>query len=319
MKRRKFIQRTSQTILSAGLLGSLSSCSQLLDEEEALSLDTAIPESLFFDISLAEWSLHKTLWSGEMDHLEFPGMARRLFGIGAVEYVNQFFMDKAKDHMYLHEMKTRADDHGVRSLIIMVDMEGSLGMLEEKKRLQAINNHYKWIEAAAYLGCHSIRVNAAGKGDRKAVAMAITDSLGRLCEYAEKDNISVIVENHGGFSSDADWLNNIMQQVNRSNCGTLPDFGNFTVNLFPPIFYDREEGMKKLMPFAKGVSAKSKDFDKNIRNHPADFETMLRIVKDSGFQGHIGIEYEGYKMSEKAGIKATKHLLVQAGSKIQQS
>jgi sugar phosphate isomerase/epimerase len=222
-------------------------------------------------------------------------------------------MDKAEDTPYLTDMKGRADDNGVKSLMIMVDMEGSLATLNEKSRQKAVENHYKWIDAAKFLGCHSVRVNAAGKGERMAVAEAAVKSLSSLCEYGEKEDINVIVENHGGYSSDPMWLVDVIQQVNKSNLGVLPDFGNFMISLWPPRSYDRYEGMKTLMPYAKGVSAKSRDFDHEGQDKTTDFKKMLGIIKNAGFTGYIGIEYEGYKLSGEAGIKATKHLLIQSG------
>lgn len=314
MRRRKFLCSTGKWLAASSLFG-IQSCRDLLKEQDILDQDVAVPPELFFDVSLAEWSLHKNLWSGKLDHLDFCRTAREEFGIGAVEYVNQFFLDKAEDIGYLSEMKARAEDHDVKSLIIMIDMEGSLGGLDEQKRKESIENHYKWIEAAHFLGCHSIRVNAAGKGNRQAVADAVSDSLGRLCEYADNTNVNVIVENHGGYSSDADWLTNVMQQVNHPRCGILPDLGNFTINLFPPIYGDPYEGIKKMMPFARGISAKTHEFNSSGQEKHIDYRKMLQIIRDFGFTGFIGIEYEGYKLSEKAGILATKNLLIDSGIK----
>jgi sugar phosphate isomerase/epimerase len=314
--RREFIIKTGGLIISAGIFGSLSSCSDLIDEEMAINLPIGTPEGLFFKISLAEWSLHKSLWAGKMDHLDFAKTAREKYGINAIEYVNQFFFDKARDSSYLSKMKQRAMDQGVKSQLIMIDAEGSLATLNDTERLKAVENHYKWIEAAQFLECHSIRVNAFGKGDAKAVQNAFVDSLGRLCEYAEKSNINIIVENHGGYSSDADWLTDAIKKVNHQNCGVLPDLGNFTISMFPPKQYDRYEGVAKMMPFAKGVSAKSHSFNHLGQETKIDFKKILQIVKDSGFTRHIGIEYEGYRLSEEAGIKATKHLLIQSAGEI---
>lgn len=316
MNRRKFIRTSGGMVLSAGLLGTLSSCSDLLDEETALALSTEIPAGLPFKISLAQWSLHRAFWSGKLDNLEFAETAKTKFGISAVEYVNQFFKDKANDMAYLGQMKQRAADAGVENVLIMIDLEGSLASLDETHRLKAVENHYKWVNAAKFLGCHSIRVNAAGKGERAAVAQAAVDSLGRLSEYAAKENIGVIVENHGGYSGDAGWLTDVMRQVNKPNCGVLPDFGNFFISLFPPQHYDPYLGVEQLMPFAKGVSAKAFEFNSAGRDKKTDFVKMLQIVKNAGYSGYIGIEYEGYKLSEEAGIRATKKLLIEAGMKV---
>ena len=315
--RRTFIKRAGTLALSSGFISTLTSCSDLMLEENAISLPIQpIPEGLFFKISLAQWSLRKSLWSGNLTTLDFASTARNVYGIDAIEYVNQFFKDKATDNIYLTDLKNRASDNGVKNLIIMIDMEGNLATLDEENRKKAVDNHYKWIDAAKFLGCHSIRVNAAGKGSRDDVANAAIESLGILCEYGEKEGINIIVENHGGYSSDPAWLTNVIEKVGKKNCGILPDFGNFTISIWPPKFYDTYKGMEELMPYAMGVSAKSRDFDSSGQHKTSDFRKILQIVKDSGFTGYVGIEYEGYKLSSEAGIKATKHLLIECAKEL---
>ncbi|MFC1782466.1 family 16 glycoside hydrolase [Planctomycetota bacterium] len=257
-----------------------------------------------FKISLAQWSLNRRLFGRrepKLDNLDFAKTARG-FGIEAIEYVNQFFKDKAQDDKYLAQMKKRAADHGVKSVLIMCDGEGNLGDPDQKRRTQAVENHYKWVYAARYLGCHSIRVNAASRGSDEEQQKLVTDGLSRLCEYAAQYKMNVIVENHGGLSSNGAWLVGVMKRVNLPNCGTLPDFGNFYE-------YDRYQGVEDLMPFAKGVSAKSQDFDENGDEKEIDYYRMMRIVRDAGYNGYVGIEYEGNQLSEDEGIKATKRLL----------
>lgn len=279
---------------------------------------------MFFKISLAEWSLHKALFANEFTNLEFPIIAKRDYGIDAIEYVNAFFKDKAQDQAYLTELKQRCDDNGVTSLLIMCDGEGYLGDLDESKRAEAVDNHKKWVEAAKFLGCHSIRVNAFGVGEREEVAAAATDGLRTLSEFAKDFNINVIVENHGSYSSDGQWLSSVIKNTGMSNCGTLPDFGNFCVKRADGSewgsecveWYDRYKGVEEMMPFAKGVSAKSYDFDEQGNCIETDYAKMLSIVKDSGYTGYIGIEYEGGKLSEPDGIKATKALLERMGSSL---
>ena len=311
MKRRSFLKNTSYSLASASLAGmSFSSCTDLIEEQTALGLRSEIPSDFPYGISLAQWSLHKTHWAGKMTVLDFAKTAREKFGINAIEYVNQFFADKAENTDFLNQLNQRASDNGVKNILIMIDMEGNLATLNEESRLKAVENHYKWIDAAKYLECNTIRVNAAGKGDRQAVANAAVDSLGRLSEYGAKEGINVVVENHGGYSGDASWLAGVMQQVNNSYCGTLPDFGNFYISLFPPQSYDPYKGVTELMPYAKGVSAKTHDFASNGQDKKIDFSRMMKIIADSGYNGHIGIEYEGYKLSEEAGILATKKLII---------
>lgn len=260
-----------------------------------------------YDISLAQWSLHRTIRGGDMDNLDFAKAAKEDFGIEAVEYVNQFFKDKAKDQDYLRQMKSRAEDHGVKSLLIMIDGEGRLGDPDATQRTQAVENHYPWVEAAKFLGCHAIRVNAGSAGTYEEQLELAADGLRRLSEFGASHGISVIVENHGGLSSNGKWLAAVIQQVDLPNCGTLPDFGNF--NLGGGRSYDKYQGVAELMPFAKAVSAKSYDFDSQGNETAIDYRRMMKIVLDAGYHGWVGIEYEGSRLSEPDGIRATKKLL----------
>ena len=260
-----------------------------------------------FKISLAEWSLHRTLQSGKIDHLDFCKVAKNDFGLDAVEYVNSFFFDKAQDQSYLKEMKQRADDLGVKSLLIMCDNEGSLGDPDPIARTKAVENHYKWIDAGKYLGCHSIRVNAQSEGEYDEQMKLAADGLSRLTEYGANNNINVIVENHGGLSSNGKWLATVMEKVDHPRVGTLPDFGNFRIQ--DEEWYDRYKGVEELMPYAKAVSAKSHDFDSHGNEINTDYYKMMNIVLDAGYNGYVGIEYEGSKLDEMAGIQATKDLL----------
>jgi sugar phosphate isomerase/epimerase len=292
-------------------------------EASSVTSDVSMKE-LFFKISLAEWSLHKTLFAKEFENLEFPARAKNEFGISAVEYVNQFFMDKAKNTVYLSELKKRADDVGVTNVLIMCDGEGEMASLNAKKRMEAVENHYKWVDAARFLGCHSIRVNCFGIGTAEEVAKAGADGLRKLSEYAQPAGINVIVENHGGYSSNGQWLTNVMKEVGMTNCGILPDFGNFCIKRGEGQRgestcieeYDRYQGVEEMMPFAKGVSAKSGNFDAEGNCTDTDFARMLAIVKAAGYTGYIGIEYEGGVLSEAEGIKATKVLLERVGGLI---
>lgn len=267
------------------------------------SLDLfAAPNKEWFQISLAQWSLNRTIRKGELSNLDFPAFTAERFGIYAVEYVNSFFKDKAQDMTYLKDLRQRASDHGVKNVLIMIDGEGSLGDSDESKRMKAVTNHYKWIDAAQFLGCHAIRVNAAGEGSKEEVGDQVVKSLSTLADYGKDRKISVIVENHGGYSSLGDWLSDVLRRVNKKNCGSLPDFGNFYE-------YDRYQGVEDLMPFAKGVSAKANEFDNAGNEKNIDYEKMLGIVKKAGYKGYIGIEYEGNTLGEVEGILATKALL----------
>lgn len=256
----------------------------------------------WFDISLAEWSLHKTLFAGKMTNLDFPKVAKQDFGIDAIEYVNQFFKDKAKDMAYLKDLKDRCASEGVKSVLIMCDGEGSMGDPDPAARMKTVENHYRWVDAAKYLGCHSIRVNAYSKGTPDEQMKLCADGLAKLGEYGARFGIGVIVENHGGLSSRGDWLTGVMRMVNMKNVGTLPDFGNFYE-------YDRYQGVEEMMPYAKGVSAKTNDFGPDGGEINIDYPRLLAIVKKAGYRGRVGIEYEGNRLGEEYGIKKTKEIL----------
>jgi sugar phosphate isomerase/epimerase len=251
-----------------------------------------------FKISLAEWSFHVALGKGEMTNLDFPGIAKTKYNLDAVEYVSSFFKGKSEDTKYLTSLKDSCTKYGVKSLLIMVDGEGNLADTSVAARQKAVENHYKWVKAAKFLGCHSIRVNAAGRGTMGQMQAAAIDGLSKLSDYAGGLGINVIVENHGGNSSIAKWLVEIMKSVNRPNCGTLPDVGNFYE-------YDRYQGVKEMMPYAKGVSGKTHDFDQDGNETQIDYPKMLKIIADSGFKGYIDVEYEGTKLSEADGVKAS--------------
>ena len=268
-----------------------------------------------FKISLAEWSLNKMLFGGGLDNLDFPATAKQEYGIDAVEYVNQFFKDKAEDQSYLAELKQRTDDNGVQNVLIMCDGEGNLGDPDGNARTRAVENHYRWVEAAKYLGCHSIRVNARSEGSPEQQRELAVDGLRRLTEFAAQREINVIVENHGGISSNGEWLASVMKAVNNPRCGTLPDFGNFRIAEGET--YDRYKGVEELMPFAKGVSAKSNVFDADGNERNIDYLRMMRIVLNAGYHGRVGIEYEGSELSEPDGIRATKRLLERVRSQLE--
>ncbi|MFB0554583.1 MAG: sugar phosphate isomerase/epimerase family protein [Phycisphaerae bacterium] len=258
-----------------------------------------------FKISLAQWSFHRRLFGQQepkLDNLDFAKEAYSV-GINAVEYVNIFFKDKANNTRYLSEMKKRAEDLGVKSLLIMCDDEGGLGEPDRRSRTQAVRNHHKWVRAARYLGCHSIRVNAYSKGSYDEQLKLAADGLRRLSEYAAEHELNVLVENHGGLSSNGQWLTDVIKKVDLPNCGTLPDFGNFPPNI------DSYDAVNKLMPYAKAVSAKSYDFDDTGDETKIDYYRMMKIVLDAGYHGYVGIEYEGTRLSENDGVSATKRLL----------
>ena len=272
------------------------------------SATAAEPEKLF-KISLAEWSLHKALFGKKLTHLDFPRVAKNEFGITAVEHVNQFWMDKAKDAGYLAELKKITSGEGITNVLIMCDHEGDLGDPDAAKRQQAVENHFKWVEAGKTLGCHSIRVNARSTGSYDEQMERAAEGLRKLSEFGGQHGLNVIVENHGGLSSNGAWLAATIRKVGLKNCGTLPDFGNFVIDQAKHEEYDRYKGVEEMMPFAKGVSAKTHDFDASGNETHTDYRRMLKIVMAAGYHGFLGIEYEGSMLDEYAGIRATKALL----------
>ncbi|WP_149276180.1 sugar phosphate isomerase/epimerase family protein [Pareuzebyella sediminis] len=313
--RRRFIK---QATLGATALSVASTSAFYEMSKTSLSLPSHLK------ISLAQWSFHRALEKGEMNASDFAHIAKQNFGVHAVEYVNQFYTEKANNEKYWAEMKKRADDEEVTSLLIMVDEEGDLGSPDPLERIKSVENHYKWIHAAKILGCHSIRVNAFGEGDRASLKTSLIDGLGRLASYGAKENINILIENHGLHTSDAKFVVSIIEQVGNPYLGTLPDFGNWclatkwgsTQNNTCSQVYDRYQGVSEFLPFAKGVSAKSYDFDLNGNETIINYHKMLKIVKDSGFNGYIGIEYEGEAISEPEGIWATKKLIEKVWNEI---
>lgn len=274
--------------------------------------------------SLAQWSLHKALQSGKMAARDFPMITKKEFDIHACEYVNQFYADQKTNSAFWSEMLNQTKNEGIKNLLIMVDAEGELGNANSAERKTAVQNHHAWVDIAAKMGCHSIRVNAFGTQDRAQLKAALVDGLGSLCEYSQKAKINVLIENHGLLSSQADFIVEVIKEVNNPYMGTLPDFGNWcTSELWGSTMgdgcksvYNHVEGVKKFLPYAKGVSAKTYDFDSQGNQPKLDYKSMLKVVKDAGYNGYIGIEYEGENLGEPEGIKASKKLIERIWSEL---
>ncbi|MGB8705943.1 MAG: sugar phosphate isomerase/epimerase family protein [Gillisia sp.] len=304
-------------------------------KQEIASTTTQSSESdLFFKLSLAEWSFHTPLQNGEMNPMDFAKRAKEL-GFSGLEYVSQFYTPlfqnsedpKAALQKILDTLKAKSEKYNVKNVLIMVDNEGDLASPEESERNQAVDNHKKWVDAAQFLGCHAIRVNLFGSDSASVWKPASIDGLTKLAKYAADKKIEVLVENHGYLSSNSELLAKVIQGVGMPNCGTLPDFGNFCLRReggerwnAPCIKeYPRYKGIEEMMPYAKAVSAKSYDFDKTGNETLIDYYRVLKIVKDAGYTGFIGTEYEGTRLSPVEGIKATKNLLIKAGKKVQEN
>ncbi|MBO6574496.1 MAG: sugar phosphate isomerase/epimerase [Rhodothermales bacterium] len=321
MRRRQFIK--------TGLLGSaavLAGCAEARrDLKEGYDAGRAAADGdardVLYTISLAQWSLHKAIFAGELDPLDFPVISRDEFAIDGIEYVNGLFTDRRTDEEYLTELRNRCDGAGVQSLLIMCDGEGRIGDPDENARTQTIDNHRRWLDAASFLGCHSIRVNASSEGDWETQKALAADGLRRLTEVAAEQNLNVIVENHGGISSNGQWLAEVMQAVDHPRCGTLPDFGNWHMGDALGGEYDPYEGTEELMPFAKAVSFKTHrlaedpggpHFRYNYATQeyfPVDFDRLMRLTLDAGYRDWVGIEYEGSDVDEITGIKRSKAIL----------
>ncbi|MFT5861413.1 MAG: sugar phosphate isomerase/epimerase [Flavobacteriales bacterium] len=300
-----------------------------IPEKKVLTIN---PDGTFFKMSLAQWSLHKPIEAGTLSPMDFAKTAKEM-GFDGIEYVSSMYVPAIKEYDNLEEayekilvpLKLKSEQYGVENLIIMVDNEGDLASSDPKEVARAIANHSMWIDVAEYLGCHSVRVNLFGNEDNQAAWRAqATSSLKRLSTYAQQKKINVIVENHGGFSSNAGLLWKTISGVSMSNCGTLPDFGNFCLareggarwGAACVEEYDKYRGVEELMPLAKAVSAKSYAFDADGNETTIDYEKMLRIVKDAGYDGYIGVEFEGDAADPTAGISATKNLLIKAAKAI---
>jgi len=298
-------------------------------ENESIVSDNVEEKTPFFKLSLAQWSLHRAIRDNKThDPLDFAEKANEL-GFQGIEYVSQLYNNHIEAmgiDSVLAILKTNSEKHGMKNVLIMVDGEGSLASTDDKERKKTVENHFKWVDAAKYLGCHSIRVNAHGEGTPEEVAVAAVDGLNQLSTYAEKQGINILVENHGGYTSNGQWLADVMKKVGKSNVGTLPDFGNFCqtigygsindVNCKDP--YDIYKGLTELMPYAKAVSAKSYDFDEGGSQPKIDYLKMMEIVKNAGYTGFVGVEYEGSNVSELKGIELTKELLLKVGKELAQ-
>ena len=322
MERRTFIRNGFTLGLGAASFGTALAHNVLTD--------FSANSTPFFKLSLAQWSLHNAIWKRQLDPYDFPAKAKEL-GFEGVEFVNQLYPDvmKAKDKtaalkQFISKLNTAAKTEGVENVLIMIDGEGDLAVPSISERNQAIENHKAWVETAAAMGCHSIRINLFGERDEIAWKAQAAESMRKLGEFAAPYKVNIIVENHGYLSSNAALVMEMLAEVNLPNCGTLPDFGNFCLEREAGKRwdaacireYDRYQGVKELLPKAFAVSAKSHDFDQAGNETHTDFKRMLQLVKDAGYTGFIGVEYEGQQLDEISGILATKELLLKQAKQL---
>lgn len=287
---------------------------------------TVTNKDSFFKTSLAQWSIHNSIREDGLSPYEFAKIAHEL-GFEGLEYVNDLYSDVTNSEdkaSAMEEFITRNNDlaakYNLKNVLIMIDGEGDLASSNPEERMIAVENHKLWIDAASKMNCSAIRINLKGEKEIENWIKYSVESFGALGEYAKPLNINVIVENHGGLSSNASLLMKVINQVNLENCGTLPDFGNFCMSEgYGSLkennckdLYDPYLGISEMLPKAFGLSAKSYAFDSNGDETTLDYYRLLSIAKDAGYNGFIGVEYEGNILSEKDGIIATKKLLEKA-------
>ena len=318
MKRKEFIKLASTSALGISSLGYMS---------------LQKPKELFFKLSLAQWSLHKNIKYGDMDPYEFAQVAKS-FNFSGIEYVTALYDNvmKVRDGdmskaitFWARKNKKLAEINDIKNVLIMIDEIEGLAEENKLRRLKAVDNHKMWIDAAEIMGCESVRLNLYGTSNAEKWKDLSIKSLSDLGSYAKNSGVNVIVENHGRISSDIPKLMDVIYGVNMDNVGTLPDFGNFCMadEGYGSVFdgscetvYDFYKGVEEMMPKAFAVSAKSNDFDENGDEKTIDYMRMMKIVKSFGYTGYIGVEYEGNRLSEEEGIKATRDLLIKIGQTI---
>lgn len=330
MKRRNFIRNSSKAGIAVTFLGAYACKETKKKSEDVVDANTTMEEetSPFFELSLAQWSIHKMIKTDGVDPYTFAEKAKN-WGFTGLEYVSQLYPSDLDDNEYsekamaefIEKSNAAAEHYGMKNVLIMIDGQGNLAVSDKAERTAAVERHHKWVDAAQAMGCHSIRVNLAGSDDPEEWKANSVDGLTQLGQYAKGKNINVIVENHGGLSSNGALLAEVMATVGIDNVGTLPDFGNFCITRKPDSrecadMYDIYKGVKELMPYAKAVSAKSNVFDAQGNERNIDYVKMLQIVKDAGYTGFIGVEYEGSELSEEKGLLATKDLLLKAGKQV---
>lgn len=333
MKRRKFIHQGAQASAAFSLMGMMACKGKEKKEEqmESTAEESGSDTTPFFKLSLAQWSINRMIRNEGVDPYTFAEKAKG-WGFTGLEYVSQLYngtlqpagYSAAAMQEFVEKCNAEAGKHGLQNVLIMVDGQGNLAVSDEAERVAAVENHYKWVDAAEAMGCHAIRVNLAGSDDPEQWVPNSIDGLTRLGTYARGKGINVLVENHGGLSSNGEMMTRVFSQVELDNCGTLPDFGNFCIRRNDASdwasgcaeMYDIYKGVKELMPYAKAVSAKAHNFGPDGYESDIDYVRMLQIVKDAGYTGYIGVEYEGNELGEEAGIIATRDLLYKAAAQL---
>jgi len=285
ISRRSFIEKSA-------FLGMTGFIAPVLDTGFKAS---ATPRMIYDDISLAQWALVQEIRDGKWKTLDFPKVAREDFGLNGIEFVNTLF--EVPHVNYLNQLKKNADEHDVKMVLIMVDAEGDGCEPTKELRKQFVINHKKWIDIAHYLGCVAIRTNCRGPKDvdkNEALKWAV-ESYNMLLEYSVKANISVVIENHGGVSNDADWMVSLFKEVDNLYFGSYPDWRR------PSDTFNNVEYLEKMLPWAGGMS---------YRNQPTEELTakLIQLCKDSGYKGWYGIESSGREEIAKGRDLLKKYL-----------
>jgi sugar phosphate isomerase/epimerase len=329
MKRRNFIRSSAKAGMAVSFFGAYA-CKEnkkgVIENSSATDVIEKVTEP-FFKLSLAQWSIHKMIKDDKVDPYTFAEKAKN-WGFTGLEYVSQLYNPELSDADYSDEAmaafvsksNAEAKKHGMDNVLIMIDGQGNLAVNDEEERNETVEKHKKWVDAAAAMGCHAIRVNLSGSMIPEEWIPSAVDGLTKLCTYAKTKNINVLVENHGGLSSNGALHAEVMKAVKLDNCGTLPDFGNFCITRNEDWSckeaYDKYKGMAELMPYAKAVSAKSNDFNDDGSAIGIDYSRMMKMVKEAGYTGYIGVEYEGSILGEEAGIIATKNLMLKVAKEL---
>lgn len=328
MKRRNFIGKTTAAGIGVTFLGAYACKEAKKEESKTGEVEEKTPAEPFFELSLAQWSIHRMIRENGVDPYTFAEKAKN-WGFKGLEYVSQLYNPELSDADYSEEAmaafveksNAEAKKHGMKNVLIMIDGQGNLAVSDEAERNETVEKHKKWVDAASAMGCHAIRVNLNGSNVPEEWIENSVYGLTKLATYAKDKNINILVENHGGLSSNGELHAQVMEKVNMENVGTLPDFGNFCMTRKPDSWeceesYDKYKGVKELMPYAKAVSAKSNVFDADGNEENIDYVKMLQMVKDNGYTGFVGVEYEGDVLSEEEGIIATRDLLLKAAQKV---
>lgn len=320
MKRREFVT-------GLGLAGAAAVTGNLP------SAETAPIKPQPFTIGLSQWAFHRAIFgdardhyrtfiknlhsdpdsvlAGEMDPRDIVWRAREL-DVGVVDLVNILWFGHGEDKPWLNDFKTRARDANVTFGVLMCDQLARSGAADAKERRQSVEDHTRWMETAAELGCPFLRINPYGEGTYLEQCQRSAETLHALAERSADYGLEVIVENHGHPGSNGAWLAMLIEMANHSRVGTYTDLDNFFMggwDLNPERRYDRHQGLLDLAPYTKAISAKTHDFDPDGEETTIDYHACLKILIDSGFSGLVSAEFEGNRVDETEGSKLTVELL----------